>query len=752
MRLLSALFFLMTLLISACGPVTPVPLPKEPTASPIVITAPEAEYYPGFEPITPENINRLEQIYQLGTGNILGLAVSPDKHTIAVYTMEGIYLYDSPSLKQKELITRSLPKGRIIGRYFPITFSPDGNLLAFSVGENVLFFDLSKHQYVDNYVFSIIPDWPISNIEFSPDGSRILLTTTGGSLLCDGGQVNFALYDLKHKMLSDRYFCTQEAEYYYRFTQNGKVYFFFSSIMSEKLPLAIDVVDTKTGNLLEAYAYDFPSNEYDPEKFFYDISPDGEILASARYQSGGYVTKLLDSKTRDVLSEVSGLIGFVPTGDGKFLSQPRQDRPRSSGQKYLDSAILRKCLPENFMWVQGEKLGEDRVLLFDDASLQVINLSNCKTEKLLRYPSANHAIFSPNERLLATYSKDCIYIWDLTTGNLLTEIHAPPSGESIDVFAFNSDGSRLLTGPLGSPNFYPDQPNRNYAIAVWDTQTGKKLRELIPQGEFLRRIHATPDKDIVMAEDTSKLNFWNIKTGELLSAIPSGVFVFTKRDDAVWVAFINQTSNRSKELDDIQTITLYDYRTGKVLRRLPSLQASIRHLYINTNGAQLAAHLFLGQTTGDALHILDTTTGEILWNIQWNVLTNPFIREPDYWDDWTDYGFTKKFYLAQTGEAFAKYGFDLYTESWHFQSESPYRTIPGGELTTDKKIIVNRNSSLPYSYTKELVQFWDARAGNFLGEIGLTYNTQKMFFGPKGYLMGVVGKDGILRIWGVRKP
>jgi WD40 repeat protein len=58
---------------------------------------------------------------------------------------------------------------------------------------------------------------------------------------------------------------------------------------------------------------------------------------------------------------------------------------------------------------------------------------------------------------------------------------------------------------------------------------------------------------------------------------------------------------------------------------------------------------------------------------------------------------------------------------------------------------------LPYSYQKEIIQFWNSKTGNLLGKIRIYYGIVNIAFSPDGYLMAVSGDDGIIRLWGVKK-
>src|SRR5690348_17127973 len=72
-----------------------------------------------------------------------GYAVSPDKHTIAVSRLDGIYFYDSISLDQIRFVEREIGTG--FSGALPVAFSPDGKYIAFSDGFGVALVDVSSN-------------------------------------------------------------------------------------------------------------------------------------------------------------------------------------------------------------------------------------------------------------------------------------------------------------------------------------------------------------------------------------------------------------------------------------------------------------------------------------------------------------------------------------------------------------------------------------------------------------------------------
>lgn len=303
------LLIVLALILSGCGGITPMP-PLETENTPTI--TPQETHPPVIELTSVEYMPK-------STESVFDIAVSRDNQNIAVFTSVGIYLYDSASLIQQQFIKieSEIPQQNFHRLSPSVTFTPDGNKLIFSNRNWILSWDLINQSENDNLYLSIssIPEWNISQIEYSPKGDRIMVTTYGGHDKCDGIGINFALYDVEFNLLFDRYFCTFNLENYYRFTSDNKVYIFYNA-RSMFFPLKFYNVELSTGNVVEAAEYDLYSGN--AENFIYDISPDGQLLAIGNYSNYQFSTKVIETNSGNTLQEVNGGIDFSHEGIGRF--------------------------------------------------------------------------------------------------------------------------------------------------------------------------------------------------------------------------------------------------------------------------------------------------------------------------------------------------------------------------------------------------------------------------------------------------
>lgn len=753
-------FIGLLLLLSACGPLIPVEgtSPKATIMPSADLSIAPSEVNPASNPsITSENIENLEQVARLGMGNIQDVAVSPDQSILAIYVGETIDIYDAETFDLRQ----SIPAGEYIrnnsdirwSEWNLLTFTSDSNSLVFSNGRSVTFWDLdgTKRQ---KFFSSLVPGWDVVDVRVSPDGNRVMLTTMGGSARCDGRDMNFALYDLDGELIFDRYVCADYSNNFVRFTDDGKVMFVFASIMTAIYPTQTILVDGVSGSILEQSQADYLDYEQPVPnlELLYDISPDGQILAYALYsrinEELTVHTKLIQAETGKTLHEQDGLIEFF-VDQGKISWQTLQhtfSSPKDVGIcsiqniNSVDDYILLLSSPERAIFSISH-FGQIR-------TVELWDVSNCKVKKAISYPTATQVLFSHDGRWLAGTDGFHAYVWDMQLKTLNFMVSGKPFESPRDVIQFNADSSRFLTGTFGREYMHPAQPYRNYSITVFDTITGERLRELKPDGEFLKDIIATPEKDLILAQDINDLHVWNIETGQELAALPTGPHVFATQTGYIWIV-----PQATSDTQSLHKIALYNYHTGEQVLELDHiLTQGIRNIYLDSSGTKLLAQLFLGQgkENGDAVMIFDLTRNgeEIL-----------FYKLP-----WGHYE------MSVYGDHFATNDSDGYVNLWNYESSSPSLIIQGNhrnwkvsdqykdpdDLREIYAMLANinwidtlfLNENILITQGDEL-RFWDTESGYLLAEMKPDYSIESLNINFDHSMMAIVGDDGIIRLWGI---
>lgn len=376
-------FALPTVLLLAligCGGITPIqPIEKEST---VTSTPKENQASVNVPTLTAASPSKSVEI-------VFDVASSRDKQNIAVFTSEGIYLYDSATLSLERFIEfqTEIPTQNYLLLSPSITFSPDGKRLVFSDKNWLFSWDIIEQKKNERKFLSIsaIPDWNISQIEYSPKGDRIMIATYGYYDRCEEIGVNIALYDVDLDLMFDRYFCTFNLENYYRFTSDNKAYIFYN-LRGMFFPLEFYNIDLSTGNVIEEATYDLYSGT--AKNFIYDVSLDGKEIAVGNYINYQLSTEIVDAISGAVLQEVNGGVDLSIEGIGRYRKENSIEvlNEKCDIQNQPDAGNQYTVLVEN-----NSKL----LLIISDwypftdwknvKSLELWDISVCKVEKTIKY-------------------------------------------------------------------------------------------------------------------------------------------------------------------------------------------------------------------------------------------------------------------------------------------------------------------------------------------------------------------------------
>ena len=206
------------------------------------------------------------------------------------------------------------------------------------------------------------------------------------------------------------------------------------------------------------------------------------------------------------------------------------------------------------------------------------------------------AVFSRNGKYLAIGLKPQVEVHDLATGKLANSIRQ--SEDEMKPCAIDSDGKRLVTKPLGILGHLSiwDTPNRKIlrklakpvelsgdavfssdgtrlafsdeylgSIRIVDVDSGKDLKELRCERHVSRLAFSPDGQTLAVARGELGVSFFDVASGTRLasSADPSG-----------WIQeirFIDGGKNLLLIADDI---TIRDWRTDRVVRRLNDARRS----------------------------------------------------------------------------------------------------------------------------------------------------------------------------------
>ena len=563
---------------------------------------------------------------RIGRGTMYDLAYSPDGSRIAIASSIGIWLYDTATLEEVDLLTEHTEE------VTSVVYSPDGSMLASGSEDKTVrvrdvksgeqkFPPLLHMHAVDSVIFSPnaallasastarVQIWDaktgakkhtlaghsqaVTSIAFSPDGSALVTGSKDRTMR----MWDAATGELLRTISTDVHLVNSLA-----FSPDGKT---IVTGVSGGFGAALCLWDTASGDLLWTRTRNFNSAssvEFVPDGerviawntegiTLWDsesgrlqerligpsrsvsgvtFSPDGATIASA---SGDNILRFWDAESGVLLRSLawmetgSGRVTFSPDGRILAVGSGRTIRLLDTGSGE-DVRTLRDQAHE----AQNLAFNWDRSLLAS-GGIQKVLLWDITTGKLLRTLSQHHGknvlslAFSPVGRTLAAGIGRDILLWDTDSGELLRTL----SGHEYRVanLVFSRDGSLIVS-------------NGRKEILLWEFKTGRKLKTLIGfENNEVKGVAFSGDSKTLYCATSKELRHWDIDTGEY-----RGITIWQK-SGAAGAAFSPDGGLLARW--NRREIELWNVARGDTLETLAVDSSKIRYAAFSSDGRTLAA-------------------------------------------------------------------------------------------------------------------------------------------------------------------
>lgn len=212
-----------------------------------------------------------------------------------------------------------------------------------------------------------------------------------------------------------------------------------------------------------------------------------------------------------------------------------------------------------------------------------------------RRAGIDRAVFSPDNRFVLTTSQgDLVHIWDTASGRLYQSLHGAPGRQNS--LAVSADGEYVAVG------------TENAALAIWRINTGAPLHVIEGHEGPVTNVQFSPDGQyLATVGRDGAIRVWEVVTGYL---------AFSMRADSSLncLRFDHKGQNIAVAGDNV---TLFNLRSGKVLKTFKGHAGQIRDLAFSPNGKFLltgsedkTAKLW-SITTGRLLDTLEIQDGAI---------------------------------------------------------------------------------------------------------------------------------------------
>jgi WD40 repeat protein len=284
-------------------------------------------------------------------------------------------------------------------------------------------------------------------------------------------------------------------------------------------------------------------------------SPDGQVLAT---RSGCNKVQLWDALTGNLIHDiagintaghVSGVMNINFSNDGSKLIVSSRDIGRiwdvNTGK------LLLALTPKNGYVLYSDFLFEDSMVytVLTDSTVKIWNTNDGANIHNFDGHSEWVSIvrLSPDKNRLLTCGGDRLKIWNLTSGNLETELKG--LSHFISRAGWNPDLSIVYTSCSDN------------TIKQWDFVKGTRTNSFIGHSEEVTSVIWSPDRQKLLTgsiDNTAKI--WNPNTGKIL---------LTLEHDQNWVHSAYWSPDGSKILTASgSTIQIWDSETGNLLIKI----------------------------------------------------------------------------------------------------------------------------------------------------------------------------------------
>jgi RNA polymerase sigma factor (sigma-70 family) len=595
------------------------PLPKRAQ------TRPEATDTHG-DPLPPGAIARLGTLRFRHGQHIQASAFSPEGKSVASAGNDGrVVLHDVATGKK-------LSSFQVEAAAYRLTFAPDGKTLAAGVGERLVgVWEVATGKRLRQF-----EEGPVHFLAFSHDGRTLAGADEGGRVQIWDVQTGKAIRSITHPQTPDLVLAV---------APDGKS--LVTAGFDPRKGTTLILWDTASGRELHRWQADEGKGEVNSLAF----SPDGKRLASASTEGGDHLR-----------------VWAIPTGQKQFELPGQFHSPRFSPSGKILAAAANGSV---FLWEadagkeirripeggRGTPRGDGVLFSPDSKALAVwdswtIALWDVASGKQLSPSLDGHeqvvesVRFLPDGKSVATTSRGAVSFWNVPTGARISRFE---TRSSVDT-ALSPDGKVLAVMrwvPL------PLEPGgRQKTFELWDTATGKELRELeaFPQNGLKAWIFS-PDGKMLAAAFGDGIRFWDVVTGKLIRQLalrggyaaslafaPDGKTLAVTDGDLGLVDHLKPSK--------VPTVRLLDPVTGRELRKpfeLPEAASSrdrsprwvsMGHVAFSADGKVLAAVVTSSSRLGTdpSIRVWEVATGRVLSRLERagaDELSGRFVLSPD---------------------------------------------------------------------------------------------------------------------------
>lgn len=563
--------------------------------------------------IEPENASEVIQLARWGKGTIDHLAWSPDRQTIAVASVHGVYLYDTTTYTNARFLSHP-------DTVTYITFTTDGEKLLTYTQDYVLRFWSAK----DGSLVNVFADDRLQgSIVISPDGK--LLATSGYS------DDNVRIWDITTLTLAQE-IPTSGIAQAMAFTPDGAMLATaddFELVHLWRLADGALIRELNKGDwaLVDSVAF----------------SPDGEILATGSYGGDIQLWRVSDGRrlrkidgsiwtirdlsfNHDGTQLFSSVEGYGPielwdvdsgrhirsfdeygetystSHDGELLATTSQDslhiwqvpdgtllQTISGTTEFRDVAVSR----DGSLIIAGDRNGYIEFRRLTDGKVL------CQI-RAHRADAVSVSLNSDDSQLASIGYDGDVRIWRIKDGSAISTL---PSANAHYIAVFSPDGKYLATGSQGN------------ILTLWRMDDNSLLYQLTTgESDRVNSIAFSPKADFMAAAGYTQIYIWRIADGQLIMTLPADIVssvTFSPNGK-----FLAANSSRG--------VSLWGLDSGKHLYTTEGHSNVVETVAFSPDGRILASGSFDG-----TIQLWQTSDGSVLGILKGHPRVNKIRFAPD---------------------------------------------------------------------------------------------------------------------------
>lgn len=569
----------------------------------------------------------------------------------------------------------------------------------------------------------------LNNVVFSPDGTRIAVSTS----------IGIWVYDTQ----------TREAVSLFAEMQTGKKEAFFPSKPPEALMFSADAVLVASAHGNSIYVWDtvtgaaFAMLDEHPDSITaIALSPDSTKLATA---GGDWVVRLWDVSTGKFINSLKGHPGAVNavtfSPDGKTLA--------SAGSSLrlwdADTGELRHA--------DDKDLGSiDRLIFSPDGKTvagaggwdRAVHLWDVNTRTHQKTPKGHTGeirdiAFSPDSGTLVSAGTDAMRLWDVRTGTELKSLPTPqdkipqPVPPILKLEALNKAYLPRQRDHVHSVRFSEDATklisvSQDGSLHVWDVETG------LYQASFSLGAHSDLIGVLAFSEDgqylankdgfEGRLRVWDVENATQHAILTPGQGgVLNPLSELTVSSGIKKVAGR--ELHG--TIHIWDAETVELLSSIPT-DRMIRYwrLLLSPDGKFLAGIDIIAL---NKIEFWQTDPGAPLFTLEGHTgLVTAYAFSPD-------------------SKIFATGGEDSTIILSEVETGNRLANLMGYTKKSIRAFAFSADSKTLASASGNKILLWDVNTRKQLNNFDAVKDIAALAFSPDGTMLASGGEDGLIQVW-----